>query len=354
MKAVRLVSVTAAATSTCALWALSASAATAATQAVRKLPSTTSVSASPMRSWVGTLVKLSATAKSSGKVPAGTVTFRWAGRTLCVGQLSRGTASCHVTFHAPGNYLIRGWYSGDTTHRASVGATREAVRRSPTTTTITNPIHPSAVDVGKTFVFHVVVGTLAGTQPASGTIVVTPVKPSPPGLPPAFSCTSVVKGGTGTCKVTPPAYGIVYYQARFLGNAAHTGSASPRTFALEVQNVTKTSLTAPSKKVGSVTLNAAVFAMGANITKAAGGAGTVTFDLSTTPPTPGNPGNPVTNCSNMPLATFDSVTGNNNVVCTGNTELNGLKAGTYYITAVFSGDPVNVPSTAFPLTLKLA
>jgi Bacterial Ig-like domain (group 3) len=351
MKAVRLVSVTAVATATCALWALPAG---AATQAVKRHLTTTIVSASPARAWVGTPVKLSAKVRSSGKVPVGTVTFRWAGRTLCVGHLSRGSASCHAIFHAPGSYLIRGFYSGDATHRASVGATREAVRRSPTTTVITNA-SPGNVEVGKTFVFHVVVTSLAGTAPASGTIVVAPVSPSPPGLPPADTCTHLVTGGTGTCTIRPPAYGIVYYKARYAGNSAHTGSTSAGTFKLEVQNVTKTSVTAPSKTAGSITLNAAVFAMGANITQAAGFTGTVTFDLSTTPTTPGAPGNPVTGCANLPLTSFDSMTGNNNVMCANNAQLNALAKGTIvYITAVFSGDPVNVPSTAFPLKLTVA
>lgn len=347
MRVVRLVSVTAVATATCALWALPASAATAATHAVKKHPSTTTVSTSPAQAWVGTLVKLSAKVRSSGKVPLGTVTFRWAGRTLCVGSLSRGSASCHATFHGPGSYLIRGFYSGDATHRGSVGTAREAVRRSPTTTTITN-VGPGIVHVGKPFKFHVLVASLAGTPSVSGNVVVTPTSP----LGPAYSCTAVVKGGTGTCTITPPAYGIVSYKASYTGSAAHTGSTSSGTFDLQVQNVTKTTVTAPSKTAGSITLNAAVFAMGANITAAVGGKGTVTFDLSTTP---GALGSPVTNCANLPLTSFDPITGNNNVMCTNNAELNALlKNAVVYITAVFSGDLVNVPSTAFQLKLTVA
>ncbi len=97
-------------------------------------------------------------------------------------------------------------------------------------------------------------------------------------------------------------------------------------------------------------LNAAVFAMGANITGAVGGTGSVTFYLSNTQgilgtalPAP---------CAAVSLTTFDAGTGNNNAMCTGSTQLNGLAKGTtVYITAVFSGDPVNVASTSKQFTL---
>src|SRR5258708_12546162 len=131
-----VVSVTAVATATCALWALPASAATASAHA--KHPSTTSVSFSPTPAWVGQRVRLSAKVKSSGRIPTGTVTFRWAGRTLCVGHLRRGTTSCSTSFGAAGSYLVQGLYSGDATHLRSVGTAREAVRRSPTTPPITH------------------------------------------------------------------------------------------------------------------------------------------------------------------------------------------------------------------------
>jgi hypothetical protein len=140
------------------------------------------------------------------------------------------------------------------------------------------------------------------------------------------------------------------YRARYTGNAAHFGSASDGKFDLTVQNVTTTTVTAPSATHGSVTLNAAVHAMGANITFAAGGRGSVTFYLSNTQ---GVVGNPVTNCASVSLTTFDAGTGNNNAICTGNAALNALTAGTYYITALFSGDDVNVKSTSAQFKLVL-
>ncbi len=435
----RVVSVTAVATATCALWALPASAATASAHA--KHPSTTSVSFSPTPAWVGQRVRLSAKVKSSGRIPTGTVTFKWAGRTLCVGHLRRGTTSCSTSFGAAGSYLVQGLYSGDATHLRSVGTAREAVRRSPTTTKITNvgggiiavgqshtfdvtvtaPAGTPAptgtvtfrsgartlcvvrlsrgtascvtsfgaagsylvkgfysgnaahlgsvgttgvvagrsptttaitgagaiITVGKSYIFHVTVTSPAGTPAATGTVQLAPV---PPTTLSGYTCTAVLTAGVGSCTVTPAEYGIDNYTATYSGNAAHTGSASDGKFTLAAQNVTTTTVTAPSTTTSSVKLNAAVFAMGANITGAVGGTGSVTFYLSNTQgilgtalPAP---------CAAVSLTTFDAGTGNNNAMCTGSTQLNGLAKGTtVYITAVFSGDPVNVASTSKQFTL---
>ena len=153
------------------------------------------------------------------------------------------------------------------------------------------------------------------------------------------------------CTVHPSEYGIDGYKATYSGNAAHTGSASNGKFDLAVLNVTTTIVTAPSAKVGAVTLNAAVFAMGANITVAQKGTGSVTFYLSTTQ---GTVGPVVTGCGAVSLTTFDPGTGNNNATCTGNATLNALKAGTYYVNANFSGDPVNEPSKSVQFTLVVS
>jgi hypothetical protein len=101
-----------------------------------------------------------------------------------------------------------------------------------------------------------------------------------------------------------------------------------------------------------VTLNAAVVAMGANITAGAGGTGSVSFYFATSP---GGTETLITACAAESLTTFDPGTGDNNAVCTGSSQLNGLAKGTtVFITAKFSGDPVNEPSsndlTPFALT----
>src|SRR5258708_5753811 len=230
-----VVSVTAVATATCALWALPASAATASAHA--KHPSTTSVSFSPTPAWVGQRVRLSAKVKSSGRIPTGTVTFKWAGRTLCVGHLRRGTASCVTSFGAAGSYLVKGFYSGNAAHLGSVGTTGVVAGRSPTTTAITGA--GAIITVGKSYIFHVTVTSPAGTPAATGTVQLAPV---PPTTLSGHTCTAVLPAGVGSCTGTPAQYGIANYTATYSGNAAHTGSASDGKFTLAAQNVTTTTV----------------------------------------------------------------------------------------------------------------
>jgi hypothetical protein len=335
MRLVRLVSVTAVATATCALWALPASAATAASQA--RHPSTTSVSVRPSVAWVGARVRLSATVRSSGGTPTGTVTFRSLGRTLCTARLSRGTGACTTRFGTRGVYTVRGFYSGDRTHLGSVGAARLTVRRSPTATAITGP--NGKIDVGGTFTFHVTVTVPAGTPAATGTVKLAPVIPT---TLPGYTCTATLIAGKGTCTVKPFEFGIDNYKATYSGDRAHRGSVSDGKFLLAVLNKTTTVVTATSTTTGSVTLNAAVFAMGANITANVGGRGSVSFFLATTK---GGSETVIAGCAAVSLTTFDPTTGNNNATCSGSADLNGLPKGTtVFITAVFSGDDVNEPS----------
>jgi hypothetical protein len=315
--AVRVLSVTAMAATACTLWAGAASAAT-------KHATTTTVSASPAPHWVGAVVKLSATVKGAGRVPAGTVTFKWGTVKLCAGHLSRGKTSCNVRFGGLGTYAVKGFYSGNATHKASSsGKLRVVVRRSPTTTKVTNA-DPGSVHSGAAFTFHVTVATRAGTPAAAGKVVVAPT--SPKGLGPAYSCTATVSGGKGSCTIHPPAYGIVEYGARYAGNAAHTGSTYAGPFSLAVENVTTTTVSPATAAAGSVTLSAAVDAMGANITD---GDGSLAFYNGTTV---------IAGCAAVPLTTF---TAPNNVgTCT-----TTLAAGTYTINVAYSGDVVNAAST---------
>ena len=318
--AIRVLSVTAVAGLACTMWAGAASAAT-------KHATTTTISASAAPRWVGAVVKLSATVRSSSGTPRGTVTFKSGTVKLCTGRLSGGKTSCNVRFGGAGTYAVKGYYSGNATHKASTsGRLLVAVRRSPTTTKITN-VNPGIVDVGKAYTFHVTVSTKAGTPAASGKVQV--VAFAPPGVPAAYNCTAIVAGGKGSCTITPPEYGIDEYTATYTGNAAHTASATSRTapFDLQVQNVTTTTVGPGTATAGSVTLTADVFAMGANITD---GSGSVAFYNGTTL---------IAACAAQPLKTFNPATGNNEATC-----VTTLAAGTYTINAKYSGDLVNVAS----------
>ena len=332
--AIRLLSVTAVAAATCSLWAGAASAATAHTT---KHATTTTVSVSPKTAFVGEVSKLSATV-SGGKTPTGTVTFKANGRKVCSAKLSRGKASCRVVGTA-GTYNIRAFYAGNATHKASSsGVAKLKEIRSKTTTEITNT-NPGAVAVGGSFTFHVTVTSQAGAPAANGTVKVAPTLPT--GLPAAYSCTAKVTNGKGSCSITPPEYGVDDYGATFAGTAADKASSFGGTFALEVQNVTTTTAGPATAAAGSVPLTADVDAMGANITDGMGSVAFYVGTSATATPTL------VTGCAAVALTTFDAP---DNVATCDDT----LAAGTYYITAKFSGDEVNEPSNSEPTEIVVS
>jgi len=342
--AIRVFAVTAVAAAACGLWA---GAASAATSHVKHHTSTT-VSASPNPVYVHSAVTF--TAKVRGWVPKGTVQFYFGTRKLCHATLSDLKAHCkYGGFADAAVKTITAKYLGNATHAASSGTTKLTVRNKPvttksaTTTTITNT-GDGTVDSGDAFTFDV---TVSGTDP-TGAVAVTAIEPT--GLSSAYSCSftlTAASDGAGQCTIHPPAYGIVEYEATYAGDATHSGSTSAM-YSLAVQNVTTTTVVETSATAGDITLSANVNAGGANISEAAGGTGTVTFYEGTS----ATDLEPVTDCGAQPLSSFDATTGNNSATCTGNAELNGLAAGTtVYVSAVYSGDPVNVTSTSPTITL---
>jgi hypothetical protein len=324
------------------LWAGAASAATTHTT---KHATKTTVSVSPKTAFVRESVKLSATV-SGGKTPTGTVTFkRGSGAKLCSAKLSKGKASCRTSLGASGTVEVRAYYGGNSTHKtSSSGAAKLTEVRASTTTKITNA-NDGTVDVGKPFTFHVTVTSQAGAPAANGSVKVAPTAPKD--LSAAYSCTAKVTNGKGSCTITPPAYGIDDYAATFARNAADKASSYVGPYALAVQNVTTTSITATSTTVGDVTLTTDVYAEGANITGTNGGIGSVTVYIGTTATNVA----PIAACAGQLLTNFTGAPDNDNVyTCTGDAALNSLPAGTYYISSVFSGDPVNVGSNTNPPT----
>lgn len=331
---VRLLSVTAAAATACAMWAGTASAATASSA---KHATSTSISVSPKTAYSPSWVTFSARVRSAGGVRAqGIVTFQWHNQKLCSRRLVAGATHCRIPVVGIGHFPIRAYYGGNATHRPSVSARAMLkVRRSPTVTKITNA-PGGTITSGGAYTFHVTVSAPPGVVRPIGTVVVSPASSS--GLPfAAYGCETTVINGKGSCTVHPPAYGIIGYTARFEGNPIWKGSTYAGPYDLAVQNVTSTTVTATSATAGDVTLTATVVANGADIAADNNGTGSVSFSVN---------GTPVTGCTDLALAN-PTKGGDNVATCTANATLNGLTAGTTYdVTAQFSGDPVNVGSTS--------
>jgi hypothetical protein len=337
---IRLLSVTAVAATACALTVGAASAATA--KAAPKHATKTKVSVAKS-AYVGASVKLSATVTGAGSRPTGTVVFWFGSRKLCHGTLSKGSTHCDTSFSNPASKTITAKYGGNSTHKASSGTGHVNVVRSASTTKINNT-SPTNVDSGSKFTFNVTVSGPTGTPYATGNVVIAPTAPA--GLPASFSCTATLSRGHGSCTITTSDYGVIDYAATYSGSAAHTGSTYVGPFELGVQNVTSTSITAVTTTAGDVQLNANVYSQGANVDSDNGGTGTVAFYVSDTS---GGTGTVVADCAAQLLTSFSGEPNFYNVATCGpaNGTLNGLKAGTtYYVTAVFSGDPVNVGSTS--------
>jgi Bacterial Ig-like domain (group 3) len=94
-----------------------------------KHASTTTASASPKTAFTRQDVKLSATVKSSGDAPSGTVTFWYGTRKLCVAKVSKGVASCKALFFVASKKTVTARYSGDSTHKVSSGTVTVTIKR---------------------------------------------------------------------------------------------------------------------------------------------------------------------------------------------------------------------------------
>jgi large repetitive protein len=206
---------------------------------------------------------------------------------------------------------------------ASAATAAPAAGGTTSTTTITNTPNPGTVGAGDPFKIDVAVAGAGGTP--GGTVTVTP---SDDTLPATYSCTATLSGGAGSCDVTPGAgtFGDITYTATYSGDATFAGSTSG-TFTLIVPETTTTSVSPATASSGTVTLTATVVSQAMdNISPGAGGSGSVTFY---------NDGNVISAACAAVSLTYDG--GGANLATCKTT----LAAGTYTITAKYSGDPNN-------------
>src|SRR5215469_5062908 len=344
-RTVRLVSATTLAVAVaCALWALPAGAATAP-----RHPSTTIVSVA-RRAYVGARVRLSATVRSSGSTPTGTVTFWQGGRRLCAGRLSRGSTQCRAMFSFAGTKTITGRYSGDLTHAASTGTAKVAIVRSATTTKITR-IAPDPVPAGQAAVITVRVTAPAGAPVATGMVKVSPANAVSPA---ASTCSAALRQGVGSCHVDPPIpHSLVACRATYSGNPAHTGSASGTTV-LGVQAPTTTTLTiTPTAGLQgqTETLTATVTDPAGDDLTSSPDTGNVIFGVSGPAVNGIFPAATLTICAHNRML-FDPAKHENIASCSWTPTDQG--GGTYLLAAGYTGDRVSQKSDAEPVHLTVA
>ncbi|HTS99951.1 MAG TPA: Ig-like domain-containing protein [Streptosporangiaceae bacterium] len=266
--AARTASVAAVAAAACAMWAMPAGAATAAPSVFRF--ATKTVVSAPKTAYTHTNIKLSATVKGAGRTPGGTVTFWFGTRKLCHASLSRGTMSCEASFADPATKTVRAVYSGDAHHKGSSGTAAIKVINKPatgkfaTTTTINNPPlnAPVTAQAGTEVALQATVTSAGGGVP-TGTVEFLPTNLGPGPYATDIVCNIKLVNGTGKCDVDPPVgtWGFILYQATYLGDATHTGSATVAgaEYKLITPDPTATTVEGPATAAaGSVTITADV------------------------------------------------------------------------------------------------
>jgi len=302
----------------------------------RYTPSVT-VSTSTVTPYPGEAVTLSATV-AGGPTATGSVQFSDASGDLCKATLSGGSANCKYTWTAAGGpFTITGAYSGDAAHNPAGGTAAGAVTVTllATTTTIVS-IAPGSVDAGSPATVTVTVTSPAGTPTPTGTVAVAPTNPALTGT---YECKATLVDGSGSCMVTPPipAYGVIDYEGTYSGDPEHATSVSTGTHELIVPDTTTTTVTFVPATVAAGspdTLTATVVDQGmGNISPSGGGTGTVEFVV--TPPG----GSPTTICAAATL-TYDGG-GDNVATC----DYTPAVSGSYAVTATYSGDMFNRPSS---------
>jgi hypothetical protein len=293
------------------------------TQVVNLAVTTTALSASPNPSSLNQSVTLTATVTAQyGGTLTGTVAFMQGSKTLGSSALSKGKATFSQTFTSAGTDALTAVYSGDANNQASTSPVwDQTVTNAVTTTTLATSANPA--DVGQTVTFTATVTSAFGTIP-NGDLVTFYDGSSVIG-------TGNTEGGVAALAISTLASGTHSITATYAGDSSFESSTSKAISETIKTNPTTTVITSnlnPASYGAPVTFTATVTSAGPTPT------GTVTFK---------NGGTPLGTASlnAQGATTFTTVT---------------LGAGSYSITASYSGDSASAASTsaAFNETITLA
>jgi hypothetical protein len=282
-------------------------------------PSSTALSSSANPSVFGQSVTFTAQVTGSGGTPTGTVTFLNGSSTLGTGTLTNGSTTFTTATLTPDSYNITAVYSGDTTFDSSTStALTQAVDLSGSAVALTSSLNPSTA--GQSVTFNVAVTAVA---PGSGT---------PTGAVTFLNGTStlgsaILSGGSASYSTAALPVGSDSITASYSGDGNFASTVSLALTQIVNQpseGATATLLSSnvnPSVYSQPVTFTAQVTASGGTPT------GTVAFMNGT-----------------AVLAT-ETLSGG-----TASYTNNSLAAGSYTITAVYSGGTTFTGSTSAPMT----
>ncbi|HWW23183.1 MAG TPA: FG-GAP-like repeat-containing protein [Edaphobacter sp.] len=310
-----------------------------ATHTVEGIPVTLNLTSSLNPAAVGQAVVLSAavanspTDPPSTPTPTGTLTFTDNGTPLGtpVSITGGGTSSWSLLkgFSTGGKHIIVVTYSGDAIHSPATATLTEIVTALPTTTVLQSSLNPSPAGQPVTFTATITAqpeNSVTGPFQTS-TVTFTGLPGGPITRPVTFSSQDTPAApviGTATYTTNTLLPGTYTITAAFSGNPSFNPSTSATLTQVVTSALTTTTLTAtpnPAYVTQTVTLSATVNSPIGTPT------GTVQFFDGTTP-----------------LATVPLASGN----ATFATAL--LTPGDHTITAQYSGDTNNLPSTSSPIT----
>lgn len=184
---------------------------------------TTTASASPSPSVLGSAVTLSATVSSPAGSPSGTVTFTLgspSGEILCTATVSAGSASCPTSALPAGDDTVVASYGGDSLHHASSATTTTTVDPAPSLTTASAT--PSAALTGTPVTLSATVAPAAGLAlTPSGTVTFSLGSAGGTTL-----CSTQLSGGTGSCTTSSLPAGDDTVVASYGGDSNFQGSSA--------------------------------------------------------------------------------------------------------------------------------
>lgn len=286
----------------------------ALSQVVNKAASTTTVTSSLNPSTWGAMVTFTATVKSSGGTPAGSVSFLDGTTTLATRTLSAGQATYSAKTLAVGGHSITAVYAGNADFNGSTSSIlHQTVNKAASTTVQVDLPNPSA--------FHQAI-SLKATVKSSTSGVPTGSVTFKDGTK-TLGTATLNTSGIGTLSVSTLSVGTHSLTAAYGGDVDFTPSTSAVVSQKVNQAKTTTTLTLtpnPSKSGQTVTFTA-------TITPAFGGnpSGTVTFKDGTATLGTG------TVSASTHQAKFST---------------SGLSVGTHNIKAIYGGDTNYVTSTS--------
>lgn len=293
----------------------------ALTQNVTKFVTSVLVATAPSPSTIGQSVTITATVQNGG-TPTGSVGFTNNGGAIagCTAvSVSAAQATCTLSSLTIGSHTIAANYTGDANNASSSGNTTHVVDKVATTTTMTSSPNPSTP--GQTVTLS---ATVSGTNPTGNVTFKT-------GTTTIAGCASAALNGahTATCTTTALAGGVSSLTATYNGDATNATSVSAavqHTVSRVATTTTLTSTQNPSPVGAALTLTATVSGAGTPT-------GTVVFR---------NGGAAISTCNGVAL--------NGAHVATCNV---ALPVGSYNLTADYSGDADDAPSSSATLAQSI-